>query len=204
VARSGGPPVIGAKTSASHPLRIDTLPFGAGAIGLTFCPGQRQSTALSGVWDRDLAMDLDAMAAWGCTEVITLVEPWELEELQVPHLGKAIEARGWRWHHWPIVDGDPPGHRFLDVWRIEQATLRQRLREGGRAVVHCKGGLGRAGTVATLLLAAEQPEASMASLIARVRSARPGAIETRAQERFLVSSFALPHAPTSDDEGGSP
>lgn len=177
--------MIGAKTSTSHPLRIDTLAFGVGAIGLTFCPGKRQSNALSGAWDRDLAMDLDTMAAWGCTEVITLVEPWELDELQVPELGTAVTARGWHWHHWPIVDGDPPDYRFLNAWATEQEALRQRLRNGGRLVVHCKGGLGRAGTVATLLLATENPETSIDALMTQVRSVRPGAIETSAQERFL-------------------
>ncbi|MBS3895403.1 cyclin-dependent kinase inhibitor 3 family protein [Silanimonas sp.] len=177
--------MIVVKTSTSHPLRIDTLAFGAGAIGLTFCPGKRQSNALSGAWDRDLAVDLDAMAAWGCTEVMTLVEPWELQELCVPDLGAAIAARGWRWHHWPILDGDPPDHRFLRHWNSEQQTLRQRLRAGGRLLIHCKGGLGRAGTAATMLLAMEDPAASMESLMAQVRSVRPGTIETAAQEGFL-------------------
>ncbi len=174
-----------AKTSASHPLRIDALTFGAGAIGITFCPGKRQSNALSGCWERDLAMDVDAMAAWGCSEVITLVEPWELDELKVPHLGASVAARGWRWHHWPITDGEAPDARFLEAWASEQEALRDRLRQGARIVVHCKGGLGRAGTVAATLLAFERPESSIEALIAEVRAARPGAIETTAQERFL-------------------
>ncbi|GAB3740012.1 cyclin-dependent kinase inhibitor 3 family protein [Silanimonas algicola] len=173
------------KTSQSHPLRIDTLPFGSGKIGLTFCPGKRQSNALNGVWDRDLAMDLDVMADWGCNEVMTLVEPWELEELCVPNLGAAIAARGWRWHHWPILDGDPPDHRLLHRWTSEEEALRRRLRTGGRLLIHCKGGLGRAGTVATMLLAMEEPDASIESLMAKVRSVRPGAIENTAQEAFL-------------------
>jgi ADP-ribosyl-[dinitrogen reductase] hydrolase len=175
------------KTSHSHPLRIDTLPFGSGKIGLTFCPGKRQSNALSGVWDRDLAMDLDVMADWGCNEVMTLVEPWELEELCVPDLGAAIAARGWRWHHWPILDGDPPDHRFLHRWTSEEEALRQRLRTGGRLLIHCKGGLGRAGTVAAMLLCMERPHEPVESLMASVREARLGAIETRPQEQFLLS-----------------
>ena len=174
-----------AKTSRSHPLRVDALPFGFGAIGLTFCPGKTQDDALSGRWARDLALDLDALARWRCTEVLTLVEPAELDELKVPDLGEAIRHRGWRWHHWPITDRAAPDERFLSRWSDEQAALRARIRGDGRLVIHCKGGLGRAGTVATLLLAMETPEAPIDSLIAAVRKARAGAIETLAQERFL-------------------
>ena len=50
-------------------------------------------------------------------------------------------------------------------------------------VVHCKGGLGRAGTVAALMLV----ELGMApdEAIRTVRAARKGAIETREQERYI-------------------
>jgi ADP-ribosyl-[dinitrogen reductase] hydrolase len=177
--------MITPKTSVTHPMRIDALPFGRGSIGLTFCPGKKQTNALSGIWHRDLELDLDAMAAWGCTEVITLIEPWEFDELSVHELGASIAQRGWRWHHWPITDRGAPDDRFLARWFVEQESLRSRLRDGGRLVVHCKGGLGRAGTTAAMLLSMEHPEETVADLITRVRATRPGAIETSAQERFL-------------------
>lgn len=49
--------------------------------------------------------------------------------------------------------------------------------------MHCKGGLGRAGTVAARLLIefGQAPE----DAIACVRAARPGAIETHQQETYL-------------------
>jgi len=177
--------MLSKKTSHSHPLRVDALRFGHGAIGLTFCPGKKQDNALSGRWDRDLDLDLDALVAWGCTEVLTLVEPFELEELHVPHLGATIQQRGWTWHHWPITDREAPDHRFLRRWAIEQEALRQRIRMGGRLLIHCKGGLGRAGTAATMLLGMEKPDEPVESLVGAVRRARPGAIETRSQEQFL-------------------
>jgi len=63
------------------------------------------------------------------------------------------------------------------------ATLRQRVTAGGRVLVHCRGGLGRAGTVAACLLVefGVRPEEA----IQRVRIARPNAIETSAQERHV-------------------
>jgi len=177
--------MLSTKTSHSHPLRVDALTFGQGAIGLTFCPGKKQDNALSGRWDRDLDLDLESLVAWGCTEVLTLVEPLELEELNVPHLGASIQERGWTWHHWPITDREAPDHRFLERWTFEEDRLRQRIRMGGRLIIHCKGGLGRAGTVATMLLAMERPDEPIERQIAMVRSVRVGAIETRMQEQFL-------------------
>jgi ADP-ribosyl-[dinitrogen reductase] hydrolase len=52
-----------AKTSRSHPLRVDNLPIEglSGVIGLTFCPGKKQRGALSGDWERDLAADLETI-----------------------------------------------------------------------------------------------------------------------------------------------
>ena len=57
------------------------------------------------------------------------------------------------------------------------------LIEGGRVVVHCRGGLGRSGIVAALLLI----EAGIASRAAvdSVREARSGAIETIQQEAYV-------------------
>ena len=58
--------------------------------------------------------------------------------------------------------------------------LRQRLDEGENIVVHCRGGLGRAGMISAHLLVESgvEPNAAMD----RVRAARPGAIETPQQE----------------------
>jgi protein-tyrosine phosphatase len=53
-------------------------------------------------------------------------------------------------------------------------------------VVHCKGGLGRAGTVAALLLACRDPSLPCDEVLKRVRTARPNAIETVVQDRYLA------------------
>ena len=57
------------------------------------------------------------------------------------------------------------------------------LRNGFDVLVHCKGGLGRAGMIAARLLVelGTPPEEA----ISQVRSVRPGAIETPTQERYV-------------------
>jgi ADP-ribosyl-[dinitrogen reductase] hydrolase len=76
-----------------------------------------------------------------------------------------------------------PDERFERAWPELWLKLNERLGSGGRVVVHCRGGLGRAGTVAALMLieCGESPERA----IGRVRAVRPGAIETAEQERWV-------------------
>ena len=94
-----------AMTSRSHPLQIDTIELSPGRLGLTFCPGKKQPDALSGSWDRDLELDLAAVRQWGAAAVVTVMGQHELDDLQVPNLGQAIEAGGIDWFQLPIVDG---------------------------------------------------------------------------------------------------
>jgi ADP-ribosylglycohydrolase/protein-tyrosine phosphatase len=174
-----------ARTSHSHPLRIDELPWpgGGGVIGLTFCPGKRDHGAMTGAWERDLEVDLDAVRAWGAHAVVTLMELHELDTLQVPGLGEAVTQRGMAWLHLPITDVDVPDARFEGPWTLEGRRLRERLARGERVLLHCRGGLGRTGLVAARLLAEEGAPALEA--IAQVRRVRAGAIETPAQEAHV-------------------
>lgn len=173
------------RTSLSHPLRIDAVEPGPGLgrIGLSFCPGKYQPDAMTGAWARDLATDLDAIARWGAKAVVTLVEAHELRALRVEHMGEAVAATGMRWFHLPIRDVTAPGAAFEAEWASVGPELHAILRGGGNVFVLCKGGLGRAGTVAARLLVelGWEPEAA----IRAVRAARPGAIEVLAQERYV-------------------
>jgi ADP-ribosyl-[dinitrogen reductase] hydrolase len=139
---------------------------------------------MTGSWDRDLARDLDIIRDWGAAAVVTLLEPKELTLLRVESLGDEVVRRGMLWFHLPIVDVGTPDARFERDWIMAGAELRALLRSGRDVLVHCRGGLGRAGTIGARLLI----ELGMAPAvaIAQVRKARPGAIETAAQERYVL------------------
>ena len=174
------------RNSLSHPLQIAAVSAGAqfGRIGLTFCPGKYDPHAMSGAWDRDLALDLDAIRDWGAAAVVTLLEPKELTLLRVERLGEEILRRKMSWFHLPIVDVSIPDEQFEKEWDVAGEELRSILRRGLDVLVHCRGGLGRAGTIAARLLIELGMEPKKA--IESVRAVRPGAIETTDQEKFVL------------------
>ena len=174
------------KTSESHPLRIDeVVPDDyRGRIGITLCPGKKDPCAWTGAWNRDLDLDLDVVQRWGATAVITLIVDHEMHLLQVPGLREAVESRHMEWWHLPIPDVEPPGPDFERAWKADAGeAIRDRLRLGFDVLIHCRGGLGRAGTVAARLLV-ELGE-SCEDAIRKVRRSRPGAIQTPEQEAHV-------------------
>ncbi len=95
------------------------------------------------------------------------------------------------WLHLPIRDVSTPGPEFAEQWPAHCKRPRGRLDAGENIVVHCRGGLGRAGMISARLLVESgvEPEAA----ITRVRAARPGAIDTLRP----VITATLPRNPRS-------
>lgn len=180
-----------ARTSQSHPLQIAEVRASSshGRIGITFCPGKQDLFAHTGAWKRDLDIDLDAIVEWGAKMVITLVEPVELKSLKVPHLGEEVEGRGVEWRHLPIADYSVPTNEFEKAWESHGAAIRETLRNGDDVLVHCKGGLGRAGMIAARLLVELGMDHEEA--IAQVRGVRKGAIETPSQLALVRQTVPL-------------
>lgn len=149
-------------------LPIATIALaGGGAIGVAPCPA---------------ATDRDAIAAWRPDAVVTLIEPGS----RAAAVGALCAGIGVAWHHLPIVDFGAPEAAFEAGWQSAGPKLRVALQGGGRVLVHCAAGRGRSGMIAARLLV-ELGEADATTAIARVRKARPGAIETAAQEAHIAA-----------------
>jgi ADP-ribosyl-[dinitrogen reductase] hydrolase len=151
---------------------------------MTFCPGKVQPGGLGGNWQRDLALDLDAVRGWGAVAVVTLMEEHELARYRVAAMGEEVRARSMAWLHLPIVDADVPDEAFEALWKDEGPRLHDWLSEGRHILLHCRGGLGRTGLVAARLLVelGMEPDAAVSA----VRAARAGTIETRVQEAYVL------------------
>ncbi|HOP39733.1 MAG TPA: cyclin-dependent kinase inhibitor 3 family protein [Geobacteraceae bacterium] len=180
--------------SIVSPLRIDSVavPGTGGLIGMTICPGKDEYAGLGytgGQWKRDLDLDLQVICGWRAEALVTLIEDFEFELLSVPELPGKVHAFGLRWLHLPIVDVWIPDQHFEEQWETAGAELRRILRDGGRIVLHCRGGLGRTGTIAGRLLVEFGMEPREA--IRRIRAARSGTIQTREQENYVRQCRSL-------------
>ena len=174
------------RTSENSPLRIAAVTprNGQGRIGITLCPGKTDPAAMAGPVDRDLPTDLDAIRDWGATAVVSLITDEEIDYLGVSDVEKEVLDRHMEWWHTPIPDGEAPRPDFEREWAVAGEAIRDRLRLGFDVLVHCKGGLGRAGTIAARLLV--ELGADPNDAIQRVRGARsPHAIETTCQEEHV-------------------
>lgn len=187
-------------TNANHDsLRIAEIEVGrhGGRLGITIAPGKRQPHGFSGPHERDLGVDLDAVAAWDAAAVVTLMEAHELARVGIAEIGTEVRRRHMEWHHVPIVDVSVPDAAFEAAWPALSARLRSLLARGARVLVHCRGGLGRSGMLVARLLAEDGMDARAA--IDAVRTVRPGAIETPAQERWVARGAVVPpHRPSTE------
>jgi len=183
------------KTSESHPIIvnfIDSIEFPIlNQLGMTFAPGKKQRGALTGDWNRDLSMDLRRLREYYKTDIlVSLVEDFELTELQITGLSDVCKASGIELIRFEIRDGSVPASNELFSGLVSRIV--RELEIGKKVVVHCKGGLGRAGTVtACMVLAAAGGGLSPDRAIDLVRATRPKTIENFDQERFVKSFGAI-------------
>jgi ADP-ribosylglycohydrolase/protein-tyrosine phosphatase len=182
------------KTSTTHPIEVDwvlhKMGNGDGSLGITFAPGKKSSSRDGIPWDRNLNQDLDRLKSIHQVDaLISVVENHELKTLQIPKLVSEANFRRIAVLRSPIVDGSVP--TLEQAKQIIQFALTMTF-AGQRVVIHCKGGLGRAGTLCACALIhfGYSPEES----ISIVRESRKGAVENSDQEKF-VAEYAATYRP---------
>ncbi len=121
----------------------------------------------------DQADVLHAMERLGYDAILTLTE----DALEPEPLAEF----GFRYLHLPIVNMAAPS---IEEGERAVAFLRERVDAGGQVYVHCYAGYGRTGAILAAYLVATGTGPFAA--IERVRTVRPGAIESAEQERFVL------------------
>ncbi|WP_188517929.1 phosphatase domain-containing putative toxin [Alsobacter metallidurans] len=165
------------------PIDCVATPDG-GLIAMTAFPGRRPLPEPGAA-----TADLRALRDWGATRLVTLAKRAEWARLGAPDLPAMAESAGLLWRHAPIPDMETPDAATLAAWSRLAPDLLSTLAAGGRVAMHCAAGLGRTGTMAATLLVQSGMEPSLA--VQSVRAARPGAIETDAQLRFVLQTAPL-------------
>jgi len=157
---------------ADTKLTIGTLDLEPGRLGICALPGS---------WNL-LEDDLETIADWQADVVVTMTEQREMNGAGVGDLGQRLEAAGIEWHHLPVRDFNGLSGDSADVWESLSATLHRHLDDGRHVLVHCRAGLGRSGMVVMRLLVERgiPPEQALT----RLRTVRPGAVETPTQRAW--------------------
>ena len=120
-----------------------------------------------------------------CSTVVSLVEDSEFDQLCEKKLFvRNIYNHNLKWIHMPIADLKAPDHEFKKKWITTKTLLKNDLMKGNNIILHCKGGIGRSGTIAALILIEHGEE--NANAIKCVRKKRQGAIENELQEQFVL------------------
>jgi protein-tyrosine phosphatase len=83
-----------------------------------------------------------------------------------------------------IEDMNIPKEAEADEYEALIQDIVDRMRQGKNVVVHCRGGLGRTGTVAACVLVALGRHSADEAIDA-VRQARRGTVQTSEQEDFV-------------------
>ena len=175
-------------TSETDPLLVDFLPDDEvgmlGRLGMTFAPGM-QAESVSGRWERDLATDMRALEEEHEVNVlVSLMEDHEYRGYRIPELLERDRIGGIEILRFAIGDMSVPQEAESEMFEAFVQDVVGRLEQGQNIVVHCRGGLGRTGTVAACVLVTLGRHTADEA-IGAVRTARKGTVQTREQEDFV-------------------
>ena len=155
-----------------------THPDIKGRLSISLCPGKKDHR-----WNRDLEIDLAAIRDDGIQVIVCLVEWSEMKTLSISDYPRRAQEQGFLFYHLPTKDRRAP--LVSEVGALVPIIV-QHLSAGQNVLVHCRGGLGRAGTICACCLGHFGHNGKAA--IELVRKQRPGSIQTNCQI-VCVSSY---------------
>ena len=162
---------------SSHPF--DKLPLDdGGTLIFTPCPGTK------GVSLND---SLGQLARGGAEAVITLMPEDEMVRNEVSELPQACSEVGLKWFHFPIEDDTSPGREFEQAWRIGRERVFGILDQKGAVAIHCKGGSGRTGLMAAIIML--ERNIPYEEVVARVKALRPRSLKLTVHVGYLEQSY---------------
>lgn len=150
----------------AHPFSLFDADGVQARLMFTPCPGTQEASL-----DEALA----SLQAAGATALVTVMPDAELAANAAQDLGTHCAARGLHWFQLPVADDSAPGADFEAAWAQSREDIRQRLAAGERLAIHCKGGSGRTGLIAAVLLL--QQGLPLEEVTRQVQALRPKALQ---------------------------
>ena len=157
-----------------HPF--DILPLSSGQLIFTPCPGTK---------DASLHDSLAQLKAAGAAALITLMPAQELTQNNADNIGAICNELGLQWFQLPIEDDCAPEQPFEQAFAAHKAAILALLQNGQAVAIHCKGGSGRTGLMAAILMT--QLGYSKADATAQVQSLRPKALGLAVHQAYFAN-----------------
>lgn len=161
-----------------------------GMMTISSCPGFCKENGTS---DDKQSTHLDVLLSLGVDQVVALTPDDELERLGLAAMPQRIKDSGIAWRQVPVVNFSTPEADQLDVFMAAMAETKSLLDQGQHVLVHCRGGTGRAGKVAAVMLIHYGVAPDQA--ITMIRQQREGCIQTDDQEQFVRDYIPMMTAP---------
>ena len=153
-----------------------------GKLGLCGCPGTLLDSNNQKI---GIENTLKILKNHHIDIIVSLLEISELKSLGCDNLIKEIKLNNFVWFHFPIIDFNIPTKNSLLKLNLLLSDLERFLKEEKNIIIHCKAGLGRTGTIASLLLA--KLGISTKDAVQYIRKYRPGSIDTDEQKNFVLN-----------------
>ncbi len=113
----------------------------------------------------------------------------ELSEFKADALPAECEALGLAWFQLPVEDDCDPEAPFATAFANHKADLLARLTAGQTLAIHCRGGSGRTGLMAAILLL--EAGYAPAKVKAQVQGLRPKALTLTPHVNYLNTHYAF-------------
>ena len=88
----------------------------------------------------------------GSTLLLTLMFDEEITKNGIQSTPDFCKQCDITWLQLPIIDDDVPDKEFKSKWKLHQKLILETIENEGCLVIHCKGGTGRTGLVAAMIL----------------------------------------------------
>ena len=160
------------------------------AFGLCSCPGKNLEKGRDGkTHQRNIDTDVKYFREFLKVDtIICLLDPYELRTIGVDCLKyqKACQKYGVEFIQYPIIEMGVPPHSPSDFDSKVIKPLLEKICNRKRVICHCRGGIGRAGTVASCVLLKLGLTKDHKNTITTVRKLRdPKAVESQKQEDYI-------------------